>query len=105
NAVKHSPPDATVTACLAAGARPDALILSVEDQGEGIPVAEHGRIFERFHRVGSELHRKTEGAGIGLSIVKHIADAHRAKIRVESQPGKGARFVIELPPSPASEPR
>lgn len=71
--------------------------LSVSDQGPGIPPSEHDKIFERFYRRGSELRRETEGVGIGLSIVKHIVEAHDGRVRVESESGKGSRFVIELP--------
>jgi signal transduction histidine kinase len=71
--------------------------LWVEDKGEGIPACEHERIFERFYRLGSELRRETQGVGIGLSIVKHIIEAHGGKIIVRSAPGEGSRFTIELP--------
>ena len=71
--------------------------LFVADHGPGIPVAEHEKIFERFYRLGSDLRRETQGVGIGLSIVKHIAEAHGGRVRVESEPGKGSRFTIELP--------
>jgi signal transduction histidine kinase len=73
--------------------------LWVEDHGEGIPAAEHEKIFERFYRRGSELRRQTQGVGIGLSIVKHIIAAHGGKVRVRSAPGQGSRFTIELPVS------
>jgi signal transduction histidine kinase len=73
--------------------------LWVEDHGEGIPPAEHEKIFERFYRRGSELRRQTQGVGIGLSIVKHIVEAHGGKVLVRSAPGQGSRFTIELPVS------
>jgi signal transduction histidine kinase len=76
------------------------LHLWVEDHGEGIPAAEHEKIFERFYRRGSELRRQTQGVGIGLSIVKHIVEAHGGQVRVRSAPGQGSRFTIELPVSP-----
>jgi signal transduction histidine kinase len=75
------------------------LHLWVEDHGEGIPAAEHEKIFERFYRRGSELRRQTQGVGIGLSIVKHIVEAHDGKVLVRSAPGQGSRFTIELPVS------
>jgi signal transduction histidine kinase len=71
--------------------------LSVADHGPGVPTSERERIFERFYRLGSELRRETEGIGIGLSIVKHIVEAHGGSIIVESELGKGSRFIIELP--------
>ena len=74
--------------------------LSVEDQGKGIPPAEHRKIFERFYRIGTELRRETQGAGIGLSIVKHIVEAHGGKMEVRSQAGAGAAFTMVLPLKP-----
>ena len=71
--------------------------LWVEDHGEGIPAEEHEKIFERFYRLGSELRRQTQGVGIGLSIVKHVVEAHGGRVVVRSELGKGSRFTIELP--------
>jgi signal transduction histidine kinase len=85
------------TASHAFDSLPSTLNLSVIDCGSGIPPEEHERIFERFYRRGSELRRETPGVGIGLSIVKHIVEAHGGHVRVESEAGKGSRFVIELP--------
>jgi signal transduction histidine kinase len=95
NAIKHSPPGSRVAVGLddsAAGPR-----LWVEDNGPGIPPQEHGRIFERFYRRGSELRRETQGIGIGLTIVKHIVEAHGGRVTVRSAPGQGSRFTMELP--------
>ena len=71
--------------------------LSVTDHGPGIPASEHDKIFERFYRLGSELRRETPGVGIGLSIVKHVVEAHGGRVRVASEVGQGSRFTIELP--------
>jgi signal transduction histidine kinase len=99
NALKHSPRGGTVTVGLdRGGGRAGAgFRLWVEDEGPGIPAAEQERIFERFYRCGSELRRQTQGAGIGLSIVKHIVEAHGGAVRVRSAPGQGSRFTMELP--------
>jgi signal transduction histidine kinase len=96
NAIKHSPAGAEVKVSieLAGGA---AVRIWVEDHGEGIPKEEQARIFDLFYRHGSELRRETQGAGIGLSIVKHVAEAHGGRVIVESALGAGSRFALELP--------
>jgi signal transduction histidine kinase len=113
NAVKHSREGQRVTAGLELATptedRTDGkarvatrLLLWVEDQGEGIPPEDHERIFEQFYRRGSELTRQTQGIGIGLSIVKHIVEAHKGRVLVRSAVGQGSRFTIELPITPAA---
>jgi signal transduction histidine kinase len=105
NAIKHSQPGSVVTVGLGlipAGEGNSCNGLStlsfwVEDTGPGIPAGEHERIFERFYRLGSELRRETQGVGIGLSIVKHIAEAHGGWVRVRSEQGRGSRFSIDVP--------
>jgi signal transduction histidine kinase len=92
NAIKFSPAGGTVTVTLTdteAG-----WVLAVSDEGPGIPAAEHERIFERFHRLGNELRRETQGTGIGLSIVKHIAEAHGGTVKVADREGGGTVFTI-----------
>lgn len=97
NALKHSPAESSVQVGLDAGQNGVAFRLWVQDRGAGIPAEDHERIFERFYRRGSELRRETQGVGIGLSIVKHIVEAHRGRVLVDSEPGKGSRFTIEIP--------
>ncbi len=95
NAIKHSPPGSRVAVGLDDNAA--EMRLWVEDSGPGIPPEEHGKIFERFYRRGSELRRETQGIGIGLTIVKHIVEAHGGRVTVRSAPGQGSRFTLELP--------
>lgn len=97
NAVKYSPSGETVRITGAeTGSR---ILIAVEDHGCGIPEGEHERIFERFYRVDKARSRKLGGTGLGLSIVKHIAIAHNGNVRLESAPGTGSTFIIELPRS------
>jgi signal transduction histidine kinase len=95
NAIKHSPGGAEVRVEIEAA--PEAVRLWVADHGPGIPPAEQQRIFERFYRRGSELRRETAGIGIGLSIVKHVVEAHGGRVLLESTVGQGSRFGLELP--------
>jgi signal transduction histidine kinase len=101
NAIKHSAKGQTVVVGLESGStidgQPSTINLFVEDAGPGIPADEHEKIFERFYRRGSELRRETQGVGIGLSIVKHIVEAHGGRVVVRSAPGAGSRFTIEIP--------
>lgn len=95
NAIKHSPKGSLVKVEFEWNG--DCARLWVEDNGPGIPSEEHEKIFERFYRLGSELRRETQGVGIGLSIVKHIVEAHGGHVTVRSSVGQGSRFTIELP--------
>lgn len=95
NAVKHSPSGEEVRVDVEL--LPEMVRLWVIDQGPGIPADEHKKIFDLFYRYGPELRRETEGTGIGLSIVKHVAEAHGGRVIVESAVGQGSRFGLELP--------
>jgi len=96
NAIKHSPAGAEVKVEIEL-VEPAMARLWVEDHGEGIPKEEQAKIFDLFYRHGSELRRETQGAGIGLSIVKHVAEAHGGRVIVQSAVGEGSRFALELP--------
>jgi len=71
--------------------------LEVEDHGIGITSREQTKIFEKFYRTGDPLVHNTKGSGLGLSLVRHISDAHGGSIDVDSAPGKGSRFTLTLP--------
>jgi signal transduction histidine kinase len=71
--------------------------LEVADRGIGIARNEHAKIFEKFYRVGDPLVHNTKGSGLGLSLVRHIAQAHGGEVEVESTPGKGSKFTLSLP--------
>lgn len=100
NAVKHSRSGDAITIQVGADKGREHVTISIQDNGPGIPAAEQKRIFERFYRLGSELRRETQGIGIGLSIVKHIVEAHGGTVLVESEPGKGSCFTLVLPVDP-----
>jgi two-component system phosphate regulon sensor histidine kinase PhoR len=76
---------------------PSMLRLVVGDQGPGIPRDEQRRIFERFYRTPGARGTHVRGSGIGLSLVKHIAEAHGGTVTVDSEPGHGAAFIVDLP--------
>ena len=71
--------------------------LEVVDHGIGIPAKEQPKIFEKFYRVGDPLVHNTKGSGLGLSLVRHIVQAHGGEVAVESAPGHGSKFIITLP--------
>jgi signal transduction histidine kinase len=71
--------------------------LEVVDHGIGIPLKEQLKIFEKFYRVGDPLVHNTKGSGLGLSLVRHIVQAHGGEVAVESAPGRGSKFIITLP--------
>ncbi len=95
NAVKYTPELGTIGIGIS---RSDShFIIEVSDTGIGIPKEHLPRIFERFYRVDKTRSRKIGGTGLGLSIVKHIVIIHGGRIEVESEVGKGSRFIITLP--------
>lgn len=94
NAVKYSEPGKTV---YLRGRKVETTIhLEVEDTGWGIPVRDQERIFERFYRVDRSRSRERGGTGLGLSIVRHVALIHGGSVSLESTPGKGSTFSIQL---------
>jgi signal transduction histidine kinase len=73
----------------------------VRDTGIGIDSADQQRVFDRFYRVDKARSRALGGAGLGLSIVRWIVDVHGGEIRVDSAPGRGSTFTVELPLKPS----
>src|SRR5205085_2880512 len=71
--------------------------LEVADHGIGISRREQAKIFEKFYRAGDPLVHNTKGSGLGLSLVRHITEAHGGDISVESAPGAGSKFTLSLP--------
>jgi signal transduction histidine kinase len=95
NAIKYSEARKvlTVTATLRAG----GLALTVGDEGIGIAREEQERIFDKFYRVGRSETQGRRGSGVGLALVRHVAEAHGGHVSVESRPGEGSRFTLWLP--------
>jgi two-component system phosphate regulon sensor histidine kinase PhoR len=71
--------------------------ISVEDRGVGIPREFLEKIFEKFYRAPIDKTRETRGTGLGLTLTKHIVEAHHGTIEVESTVGKGSVFTIRIP--------
>jgi two-component system phosphate regulon sensor histidine kinase PhoR len=95
NALKYSPPGSTVT--LSVRARGDKAVVSVSDQGIGIPLEQQTHVFDKFHRVLDERSRHVQGTGLGLYLCRKIVEAHGGHIWVESRPGEGSTFHFSLP--------
>jgi signal transduction histidine kinase len=77
--------------------------LEVADHGIGIARRDQSKIFEKFYRAGDPLVHNTKGSGLGLSLVRHITDAHGGEIAVESTPGRGSKFIMSLPLAPTQQ--
>ena len=90
NALQHSPAGALIRIVLTASR--EALTITVEDQGPGIPVDQRHQVLERFHRGGPGA-----GAGLGLSIVDRLLQRHRGGLRLDEAPGGGLRVTASLP--------
>jgi len=80
------------------------LKLEVIDRGIGIERTEQSRIFEKFYRTCDPLVHNTKGSGLGLSLVRHITQAHGGEVEVESVPGRGSKFTLLLPIAGATQP-
>jgi two-component system, OmpR family, phosphate regulon sensor histidine kinase PhoR len=95
NAVKYSPNGGRVSAKVEN--TPDAVRILVADEGLGIPAAEQQRVFEKFYRLDTELSRAGGGTGLGLYITRELVRRMGGAVSVESEPGVGSTFTVELP--------
>jgi two-component system, OmpR family, sensor histidine kinase QseC len=96
NALRYGPPSSAVRVTV--GPRGDQSVATVEDAGPGIPVDERERVFQRFYR----LYNEGDGCGIGLSIVRAVADVHRAQIELGDSDLGGLRVTVSFPRAPAA---
>ena len=103
NALKYAPDGELVS--IGVKQRNEALEIRVTDQGSGIPAEDRRRIFDRFVRGKSALGKQVRGSGIGLALVKHIAEAHGGSVWVEDANPHGSTFVLTLALTPRLRPR
>ena len=95
NAVRVAPPGSTIR--VRAGQEGPWVWLGVEDQGPGIDPVDHERVFQRFWRGDPREGREQGRSGLGLTIVRQIAEAHGGVVKLASSPGNGAAFALWLP--------
>ena len=100
NAIRYTEPGGLIELRLKTETGSDGrqwAVLSVSDNGVGIPLADQQRVFERFYRVDKARSRETGGTGLGLSIVRHVAERHGGSVRLTSTVGVGSVFTVRLP--------
>ena len=95
NAVKYSGSEVCISIIMSL--ENNRLLLKIKDNGFGIPPQEQSRVFDKFYRAHNIPDVSLPGIGLGLSYVKLIVEAHGGNISLESQPGKGTTFIIEIP--------
>jgi len=95
NAISYSDPGTEVTVDVRRFG--SVVEVAVQDQGQGIPLSEQSRVFERFYRVDAARSRATGGTGLGLAIVKHVCSNHGGEVALESEEGRGSVFTMRLP--------
>jgi len=98
NAIKYSEPNTVVKLDVQRGR--DQILCCVSDQGAGIAADQVPHLFERFHRVAGPGTAAQRGAGLGLAFVDVVARQHGGRVSVDSEPGRGSRFCLLLPPGP-----
>ena len=95
NAIKYTPDGGRIAVTLIQ--RGKLAVLSVQDNGVGIPKEDIAHIFDRFYRVDKARSREAGGSGLGLSIVRQLVELHGGRVTVESEFGHGSTFTVELP--------
>lgn len=100
NAIKYSPADRATIVTLGAKTTAEAVVISVQDQGPGLTADDQSKAFGKFKKLSARPTAGETSSGLGLSIVKTIAELHGGTVGCESQPGQGACFWIRLPVKP-----
>lgn len=95
NGVRHTPPGGIVATVVRADG--DAVVVEVQDTGEGIDAADLPRVFERFYRGANRAEGEQAGAGLGLALVKELTEAMGGAVAARSAPGQGSTFTLRLP--------
>lgn len=95
NAIKYSAPETSVQ--ISTREIEDHVEITIQDQGIGIAEEDIQNLFSRFYRIKNDTTEKVKGTGLGLYLSKYFIEAHQGNIRVESTPGSGSKFTIELP--------
>jgi len=105
NAVKFTPEGGQVSLIVALDPGATLIHFAVQDTGPGITPADQARLFQPFTQLDSRLSRQYEGTGLGLALVKRLAEQHGGTVRLDSAgiPGQGSRFTITLPYAPPAE--
>jgi signal transduction histidine kinase len=95
NALKFTPEGGEIR--ITAERRGGSIVLMVSDTGIGIDLDHQQRIFDSFYQVDSTLSKASQGTGLGLAVVRQIAELHGGTVTVESQPGHGSTFIVTIP--------
>jgi len=98
NAVRYSHRNGQVDISCFRGPNSGAIV-TIADNGIGIPANKLPRIFEEHYRTKEGVQHNRESSGLGLAIVKHVAEMYKIRIRVESRPGVGTKFELKFPPN------
>lgn len=100
NAVKYTPVSGSIM--ISSNINGEKVDLIVDDSGPGVPIADRARVFERFYRLNQGRSVAVEGVGLGLAIVRSVADAHNATITLDDSPLGGLRVIVSFPGAPLS---
>ena len=102
NAIKYTPENGDIVITVTNTAK--KVRISVKDSGIGIDKKNHKKVFQKFVQLEDAFHKKETSTGLGLTITKQLVELHKGTIKVESELGKGANFIVTLPIELTDEP-